>query len=135
MSRSRFYCFTLNNPTGHLTASDVTKCFIYKVEIGQSGTPHYQGYYEAINPISIKKLKEWNEHAHFEMRRGTRYEAIKYCLKDYLNEDGTVQDIHKEKLLCDFDLVHSFGYNCNKTIESFMNGFTKDGIKPIGILI
>ena len=50
-------------------------------EVGESGTPHIQGYAEFSSQISWMKLKKLVPRAHLEDRRGTPEEAWKYCLK------------------------------------------------------
>lgn len=90
MSRSRSYVFTVNN----YTETDEHQCWAlaYYVgevkyivvgrEIGESGTPHLQGYVYFKEKKSLSQLKEWFPTAHFEERRGTHRQASDYCKKD-----------------------------------------------------
>lgn len=101
MCASRNYCWTLNN----WTEDDVTflkspsapvKCVWFGREVGDSGTPHLQGYVELTKPMRIAGVKKiggpWGR-AHLEIRRGSRDEAIEYCgksapLEVYGNPNG-----------------------------------------------
>ncbi len=60
-----------------------TKYLVFQLEVGESGTPHYQGYIEfgqQMRPAAVKKLCK---HAHWEGRtKGTRQQARDYCRKD-----------------------------------------------------
>jgi len=83
---NRAYCFTVNNPDGLLDFDDFPewiRACVYQEEVGQNGTPHFQGYIELKSPRRITSLKRIPglEGAHFEVRRGTRAEAIAYCQK------------------------------------------------------
>lgn len=55
--------------------------FIYGQEVGESGTPHIQGYFEVDEKIRPTSLK-WPVQIHFEKCLGTRADNIKYCSKD-----------------------------------------------------
>lgn len=88
MSRSRHYCFTLNNYTQddlkHLPTI-INKCnyLVYGREVGESGTPHLQGYIEFENAKAINPVKKLiSMRAHLESRRGTAKQASDYCKKD-----------------------------------------------------
>lgn len=83
--RSRNWCFTVNN----YTDSDI-ECFnsvecvyiVYGREVGESGTPHLQGYIEFKNQRHLGGMKKVHKTAHWEARRGTQKQAIDYCMKD-----------------------------------------------------
>lgn len=97
MSRSRNYCFTLNNYTTeevkHLQ-SIVPKCnyLILGFEVGESGTPHIQGYVEFENAKTLTATKKLiSSRVHLESRRGTAKQASEYCKKDSeFQEYGTL---------------------------------------------
>lgn len=92
MSQSRFWCFTLNNYTEddieriqQQAQSDSTTFVGYGKEVGQSGTPHLQGY------IVFEKKKRFNVVrrllggvAHIERKsaNSTHEQAWQYCCKD-----------------------------------------------------
>lgn len=89
-SQTRHWCFTLNNYTEDEVAtldilgrSDETSYLVYGFEVGESGTPHLQGYvvFASVKRLSAAKLKI-GQRAHLEARRGTSYEAAQYCKKD-----------------------------------------------------
>jgi len=87
MSRSRDWVFTINNPT-----SDDDQClrvlqahasyYIYGREVGEQGTPHYQGYIQFQHPRTLRGVKILLPRAHLETRRGSRQQAIQYCEKE-----------------------------------------------------
>lgn len=101
MSKSRNYCFTVNNYTDSVVArlndefalSAKISYMIFGIEVGESGTPHLQGYFELAFPhtlTSIKKFLALSKEIHLETRRGTQQQAIDYCRKDgRVSEWGT----------------------------------------------
>ncbi|AXQ66259.1 MAG: putative viral replication protein [Circoviridae sp.] len=82
--RLRNFVFTLNNyKDADIKYLKHYECnyLVYGKEIGESGTPHLQGYVELSKQRSFKsvaKEMKW----HIEARRGTQAQAIKYCKKD-----------------------------------------------------
>ena len=83
---SKYWCFTWNNyPSDHLdhlSKLDSRIKWIFGYEVGESGTPHLQGYLEAehrIRPIECLGLPEG---VHYEKRKGNQAQAIRYCCKD-----------------------------------------------------
>lgn len=88
--RSRNYCFTVNNYTN----DDEHQCWalpweakecVYIVvgkEVGETGTPHLQGFVCFSTLKSMKQLKDFFPTAHFEIKRGTFLQASDYCKKD-----------------------------------------------------
>lgn len=85
MSRSRNWCFTINNYSPEdIEAVEGLKAryTIYGKEIGESGTPHLQGYICFSNGKTLKSIKKKLPRAHLEMRRGTHEQARDYCKKD-----------------------------------------------------
>lgn len=87
--RVRGWCFTLNN----YTDADLTHCkdvmagdasyLVIGKEVGESKTPHLQGYVEYQNArrgSAMRKL--FDGRAHWEVRNGTPEEASEYCKKD-----------------------------------------------------
>jgi len=87
ISPSIKWCFTLNNYTDIEYSSIVSivrsKCHrgIIGREVGESGTPHLQGYIEfkiKSRPIGVFGIKR----IHWEKARGTLIENVAYCSKE-----------------------------------------------------
>lgn len=55
---------------------------IAQMEIGESGTVHYQGYVQLGHSARMTQLKKWLPTAHWERMRGTATEAQAYCMKE-----------------------------------------------------
>lgn len=94
MSRARFWCFTLNNPTD---SDDLPTVFaehgniryaIWQRETGDSGTEHFQGYLEFKSAQRLAACKKLSARAHWEVRRGSAEQAIDYCRKEEGRVDG-----------------------------------------------
>lgn len=51
-------------------------------EVGESGTPHLQGYVEFLNSKKLATLKNINSRIHWERRFGTAKQAATYCKKE-----------------------------------------------------
>lgn len=86
-ARTRNCCFTVNNYTeeeyNNILKLPFNYCVIGK-EVGENGTPHLQGYFEAPNMRTYSGWKKQPglERAHLETRKGTPTEAANYCKKD-----------------------------------------------------
>jgi len=87
--RFRNVCFTVNNPTvskeDYIDSVAKHKHFRYAVigdEVGEEGTPHFQGYLELSEKITPKPLAELLPRANSEERIGTPLQAADYCKKD-----------------------------------------------------
>lgn len=86
MSRYRSWCWTLNNYTQEeeerIQACEC-KYIIYGREVGESGTPHLQGYIYWSTLKSMQQVKAAiSQRAHVEVCKGTGDENIAYCSKD-----------------------------------------------------
>lgn len=86
-SRARGFVFTINNysdvdrPGVDLLASMAEYLIIGK-EIGEEGTPHYQGYvYFGKNKKAFKQVKELLPRAHIEAAKGSPRQNFDYCSK------------------------------------------------------
>lgn len=87
MSRSRDWCFTINNPTeedqsGIDQLEFAATYYIAGREVGEQGTPHIQGFVRFPNPRTLQGVKRILRRAHLETRRGTITQAIEYCKKE-----------------------------------------------------
>lgn len=79
---SRNWCFTLNNPICPISTNhQAIKTLVATLEVGDQGTMHYQGYIEVTSPRKLEFMMKLIPGAHFEIRRGTRPQAILYVTK------------------------------------------------------
>lgn len=85
MSRLYNFVFTINNYLQEdIDLLDKLDCqyLIYGKEIGESGTPHLQGYCELLKQERFSAVKKWLPRAHIEIRKGKQEQAIVYCMKE-----------------------------------------------------
>lgn len=89
--KSRAWFFTLNNPdrTPLEMHSDLLllepKSFVFQLEKGEDGTPHYQGAVYCKN--AIRMPLQLNKKIHWE-RCKSWVKAVKYCSKEETRIDG-----------------------------------------------
>lgn len=84
MSRARSWVFTLNNYTdADITRINSVECnyLVYGKEVGESGTPHLQGYISFANPKRFNGVKKLLQ-AHIAVALGNADHNYKYCTKD-----------------------------------------------------
>lgn len=88
MSRTRGYCFTINNYTDeelefcYCCLKDSFEFVIVGEEVGEEGTPHLQGYiYDSSRP-TFNKVKKLLPRAHIENAKGSPQQNITYCSKE-----------------------------------------------------
>lgn len=86
--KGKRWCFTINNwnvdNVGNVERVGVVHQIICAKEVGESGTPHLQGYVEFKTEKrmeTIKKLFDCN-HMHLEKARGKKEDNIRYCSKE-----------------------------------------------------
>lgn len=88
---SKNWCFTLNNWTqpeydhivSYAESSESVVYFVAGREIGDSGTPHLQGFICFRNRKTLGAVKSLlSARMHLEAARGTPQEASTYCKKD-----------------------------------------------------
>lgn len=96
MSKCRSYCFTLNNYSEQeLKQVQETECsyLVFGKEVGESGTPHLQGFVHFINPRTITGLKRVKGlgRAHFEVAVAPK-KAIEYCKKGEQSHEEFVKE-------------------------------------------
>lgn len=98
--RTRSYCFTWNNYFDPFAWTDESvvrtlfgkfKYIVLGFEVGESGTPHIQGYVDFENARTLGGLKRICNAIHWEPRRGTWEEATKYCMKGEQSHDEWVE--------------------------------------------
>ncbi len=103
-SKSRKWCFTLNNYTKTETALINTTFlskkwkYIFGKEIGEKKTPHLQGYFEAKNAVSFATVKKIMPRANIRKARGDLKANFKYCSKDGDYTTNIDLTTHREKL-------------------------------------
>jgi len=111
------------------------KILIANRELGANGTPHMQGYAEFNTSVALSHLRNWNGRGHYETRKGTQFDAIKYCLKDFLNEtgaavfpyDGTLENLEA------FGLV-SYGLDKSQDIPTLLLLLEKKKMSKLTVL-
>lgn len=85
VTKTRAWCYTLNNPTEEeksgLRDLDVP-CHVCGEEVGDSGTPHLQGYIRFQHACRLAWWKMHFPRAHVEPRKGTEEQAAAYARKD-----------------------------------------------------
>jgi len=77
------WVFTLNNPLPDetLDESDI-QYLICGDEVGENGTPHYQGFVVFKKQQRLSSLKKMLPRAHWEVARGTDEQNVIYCSKE-----------------------------------------------------
>ncbi len=95
-SKSRNWCFTLNNPT--YIEDDTIQCekfertckiFCYQLEIGENGTEHFQGTIGYTNAICFNTMKRLLPRAHWEPCHNLK-RALAYCSKFNTRKKDTI---------------------------------------------
>ncbi len=86
LARVRHWCLTVNNPSNddRVLFNDYTdvRYAIWQLEVGDSGTPHYQAYVEFKKAMTLHACARLHPAGHWEPRRGTREGAREYCRKE-----------------------------------------------------
>lgn len=96
--QGRRWCITLNNPTPSekeifdevFEASEgFVRYFVYQLERGESGTPHFQGYVEFNRQARWRRVKAlFGGRCHVECARGSFKDNERYCTKEDGRLDG-----------------------------------------------
>ena len=132
-SRSRAWCFTLNNFIAHgwdnwrdrLSRLPNVKYLVCEEEVGKEGTPHLQGYVSFINARTFESMSKFFEgFAHLETARGNALDNKKYCTKDNVHvfeigEPPVCKKVDWELLLNEFE---------NLPINEFISKHPKEAI-------
>lgn len=121
MSKSRAYCFTLNNYTEEdfsvITSID-SKYIVVGREKGDSGTPHLQGYVYFESPRSFNSVKKSMPRAHLEIAKGSPLQASSYCKKDGdFYEKGTLPSQGKRNDLEEVRDIISSGLGMREIVD------------------
>jgi len=124
MSRSRAFCFTVNN----YTAEDETRIqaadcvyLVYGREVAPStNTPHLQGYiyFSAQRTLTVLK-KKLHPTAHFEVAKGSPAQNRVYCVKDgNIFEKGEMPQAGKRTDIAEMKAAVTAGATMSDLIES-----------------
>lgn len=88
---ARNWVFTINNYEDELEPfnwlPEDSFC-IWQAEVGESGTPHLQGYIELGSVQRLSYLKKLHSTAHWEKRKGSQEQAIAYSSKEDTRVSG-----------------------------------------------
>lgn len=84
---SKYWCFTLNNYTEdeQQAVRDLeaeSEYLVFGREVGDSGTPHLQGFIVFPRKKRRSAVSRLIPRAHLEMKRGTVQQAADYCKED-----------------------------------------------------
>lgn len=94
MTKHRAFTFTLNNYTPEEVEAIKALNYLYLIignEIGESGTPHLQGYLYFKNAISFDTVQRAIPRGHIEPAKGNAQQNKAYCSKEStLFEDGDI---------------------------------------------
>lgn len=110
MSRTRSYCFTINNYTDDdiqcvKKLMEISSYCIVGKEVGEQGTPHLQGYVYFPEAKTFTSVKKKLPRAHIEVCKGSPLDNYKYCSKEeILFEKG---DLPKQGNRTDIDSVRT----------------------------
>lgn len=77
----RVFVFTWNNPPDEYPKFPDGVKYVYCAEVGDSGTPHWQGYVSFPKVKTFIGLKKLFPLPHWENRKGSHSSAYKYCIK------------------------------------------------------
>jgi len=117
MSNCRNWCFTVNN----YTEDDIRKAknlpckyIIFGKEVGESGTPHLQGYVQLAKRTRLTGVKKLiNNQVHWEPAKGTPQQNIEYCSKqDQQAYRNGVVSVERER----------------KDLDAFMSAVRDEGV-------
>ena len=95
-TQSKRWCFTINNPTDDdmfwedAEHQEQLDFLAVQYEVGEQGTPHYQGFLILKRKNRLTWLKNnLNSRAHWEKTRGSDLQAYQYCMKDETHPPGS----------------------------------------------
>lgn len=90
--QSKFWCVTVNNPIMILDPSEWPGCTsaIWQLEMGDSGTVHYQVYVEFRGNMRLNRVVQFRglQGGHAERRMGNKAQAVVYHTKEDTRLEG-----------------------------------------------
>lgn len=112
--RAKNWCFTFNNPPEGSRARILlwsgVRYIVVGNEVGESGTPHLQGFVSFVKQLRFSKVKELLPSAHWEVARNASQSA-EYCKKDGDYEEvGTAPK--KAGARVDLEAARAFIHGC-----------------------
>lgn len=113
--RARNWCFTLNNPPegerDRILLWAGVKYIVVGNEVGESGTPHLQGFVSFSSQLRFNKVKLLLPTAHWEIARDAP-QAAEYCKKDGdYKEVGTAPKKAGSRI--DLEAARAFIHGCD----------------------
>jgi len=86
--RTRRWVFTENNPqeskqqfVDRLTVEYAIRYLVVGLEVGEEGTPHFQGFVEFEHPATFDQVRKRLPRAHIESAQGSNKQNRVYCTK------------------------------------------------------
>ncbi|AXQ66326.1 MAG: putative viral replication protein [Cressdnaviricota sp.] len=121
MSKSKNWCFTVNNYTAdqeEVLKNIPCNYLIYGREVGASGTPHLQGYIQLKERKMLSGVRKLLA-CHWEPAKGTPEQNKAYCSKDGdFHEQGVrTQERQRTDLIAFMDAVDNGLRNKRKLME------------------
>ncbi len=112
LPKSKHWVFTINNPTDAdaLTPNQLGQIsyLIIGKEVGDEGTPHWQGYVVFINRKRRTGVARFFPRGRLAIKEGTVLEALTYCKKDGdYQEWGTVPVTAQEAVRNNWDDMYA----------------------------
>lgn len=112
MSYAKHWCFTLNNYNEEdrkaILAWEHTSYCIVGKEVGDSGTPHLQGYVRFKTKKRFTALKKLLPTAHWEVAKGNPRQNYEYCSKEGDFEETGELPISKAGKTCQERYAHAW---------------------------
>lgn len=90
-SPAKNWCFTENNPPHQLELEgfgDNLQYIVWSLEVGEEGTPHYQGYLQLKEKMRESAIKRIWPRAHLAVARGSPESNRTYCTKLRTHVEG-----------------------------------------------
>lgn len=128
MSRSNYWCFTINNynenevsTLSFLVPTKIATYITFGYETGENGTRHIQGYVELPKRLRTGQVVSLlGGRAHVERRLGTAEQASEYCQKDGIFfEHGTIS-VPQQGKRTDLESLHQ-SLQANKSLKLISN--------------